>query len=574
MPLVVKNITCNSKKVSKPWITSAIKKSIKTKHKLYTKAVTSKYGQTETTKYRKYRNILTTVLKKAEKFYYAEQFSKYHSDSSKTWEIINDLIGNNRGKSKSQPDKLKLDVGGDTHICTKPGEITEAFNNFFVNIGSSLASKIDKTESNYSDYLSGSHSSSFFLLPTTIEEVSMLLRNMDLSKSPGYDNLPARLLSGAANSISKHLCHIFNLSFEQGKFPTALKVAKVTPLFKKGSTDIPGNYRPISVLPLISKILEKIVNKQLKYYLEKKGILYKHQYGFRSKYSTKLSLIHLINNLIHQIDSGKASIGIVIDFAKAFDTINHDILLRKMEHYGIRGLPNQWFENYLYDRSQFVYSTGISSQRLPILCGVPQGSVLGPTLFLLYINDLPNSTDFFEFRLFADDSNLFHSFPPGVCIDLCMVNTHLNDVVKWCQANKLTINCSKTNYIIFSGRRASPSVTGSLSIKTNVIDEVESATFVGIEIDKHLTWKNHISKINSIIRRKTGILLKLRRSIPRHILLLLYRSLIEPHITYGLEVWGSTYPSHLTSIHSAQKLIAKIVTFSDFSAPSSPLFKN
>ena len=187
-----------------------------------------------------------------------------------------------------------------------------------------------------------------------------------------------------------------------------MKVAKVTPIYKKGDKENPGNYRPISVLPLFAKVLEKMVNNRLLNFLEKNETLYKHQYGFRTKYSTKLSLINLINDVIKSIDKGMVTIGICIDFKKAFDTINHIILFKKLKHYGVQGVPLQWFNNYLADRFQFVSCNGVLSEYKPITCGVPQGSVLGPTLFLLYINDLPNSSDYFTFRLFADDSNLFH----------------------------------------------------------------------------------------------------------------------------------------------------------------------
>ena len=189
-------------------------------------------------------------------------------------------------------------------------------------------------------------------------------------------------------------------------------------------------------------------------FLDLHSILYKHQYGFRKKYSTKLSVINLVNSLLKSIDEGKNTVGIFIDFQKAFDTINHKILLSKLNFYGIRGKALQWFESYLANRSQVLCYKETVSSKNTIKCGVPQGSVLGPTLFLIYINDLPNSTSFFYFRLFADDSNIFHTFNVGQKeIDMSIINLHLGKIQEWCNSNKVTINLKKTNYMIIKSKK-------------------------------------------------------------------------------------------------------------------------
>ena len=293
-----------------------------------------------------------------------------------------------------------------------------------------------------------------------------MLKASDQKKACGHDHLPVKLLVDSAQYISNPLSYIFNLSLQLGQFPDPLKIAKISPVYKKGDRDQPGNYRPISVLPVLSKIFEKLVNNRLIEYLEKHNILYKHQYGFREGHSTKLAVTNLINQLVHYQDEGRVTVGVFIDFAKAFDTINHSILLSKMQNYGINGLPLDWFRNYLCKRVQYVQHNGAISSFKLSSCGVPQGSVLGPTLFLLYINDLPQSTTYFDFRLFADDSNIFHSFPPSQTkIRLSEITDHLLYVTKWCDANKITINIKKTNFMLTQPRRKVVNTDGSVELK-------------------------------------------------------------------------------------------------------------
>ena len=325
--------------------------------------------------------------------------------------------------------------------------IADGFNDFFSSIGQELASKIPTSNKHFSSFLGKKINSNFIFCQVTPELLIDTAGKLKNKSSCGPDNISSKLLKRILPSITIPLCYLFNLSFQTGYIPIQLKTAKVVPIFKSGDKHNFSNYRPISLLSSISKLLEKLVAKQMVGYLNKNKILYEHQYGFRKGHSTIHPVLQFLDKILFSLNKiqPEYTLGIFCDLKKAFDTVDFEILLSKLDHYGFSGISNVWFRNYLTGRKQYVTINGQESEVKQLHCGVPQGSVLGPLLFLIFINDLPNSSDLFTL-LFADDTTFQisgHDLPSL----FQTANDELNKANTWFQANKLTLNVSKVHFI-------------------------------------------------------------------------------------------------------------------------------
>ena len=303
--------------------------------------------------------------------------------------------------------------------------------------------------------------------------------------------------------------YVSNLSFQTGVFPRELKIANVVPIFKSGDEMVFTNYRPVSVLPIFSKILERLMYNRLIDYINENKLLYKYQFGFQKGKSTYMAVLTLVDKISEALDNGDYVIGVFLDFSKAFDTVDHDILLRKLEKYGIRGRALDWFTDYLSNRLQYVTYNGAKSKREIIKCGVPQGSILGPLLFLLYINDLSTvSNDCFSV-LFADDTNMFVAGKntSEMCVKL---NNDLQEICEWLRCNKLSLNILKSHYMIFTTKNKTAQDL-DIKISNTAVERVYDTKFLGVYIDAQLTWKKHIEYTCSKLSKCAGILLKARK---------------------------------------------------------------
>ena len=333
-------------------------------------------------RYIKYRNKLKSVLLKAKQSYYLNKFKLASGNLRRTWKLINNVLDKNRA------DNCVINFVKNGSIINSPKDIVEHFNDYFVNIGSNLASAIPPQTKHFSSYMQNSTSNSLALYFTDANEVINVVNGFSNKSSSGCDNVPVDVMKASILQIAEPLAAMINCSFRTGTFPDNLKIAKVCPVFKSGSVSNFSDYRPISVLPSFSKVFEKIAYNRLYNFVNSQDILTSCQYGFRPKHSTYMAILDMYDSISAALDNNKFAIGIFIDLAKAFDTLNHDLLCRKLEIYGIRGIPLQWFKSYLSNRKQYVSLNGISSSQKNITCGVPQGSIMGPLLFIFYINDI------------------------------------------------------------------------------------------------------------------------------------------------------------------------------------------
>ena len=552
--------------IKKPWLTKALLKSIKRKNKLY-KQFLHKPTQNNNLLYKSFKNKLNHILRSARRLYYEKKLEYAKANTHATWKILNDIL--NRKKSKPKVNSIFTCDGQE---ISDPVIIANKFCKYFSSIGPNLAKEIQSHPFSHKDFLSGSFAESIFFNPATKEEIIVIAQSFVSNKAAGYDNIPMSLIKESIQLISEPLAHIINLSIAHGIVPDQMKIARVIPLFKADDQSLSTNYRPVSVLPSFSKFLERIIYNRLNDYLTNLNVLCDELYGFRKNHSPTLALIDLYDKISSALDRGDIAVGIFLDLSKAFDTVNHNILFDKLEHYGIRGLALKWVKSYFSNRLQFVDFNGHVSSRFNISCGVPQGSILGPLFFLLYINDIVNASTALQLILFADDTNVFLSGKdPDYLVN--QLNIELNKLSVWFRVNKLSLNLKKTKLIVFNPNQKRRSYNFQILINKQHIDQVKETVSLGVIIDENVTWKSEISHVANKVSKSIGMIQKSSFYLSSYSLRVLYFSLVYPYFFYSNIVWASTYKTNLVRLVKLQKRVVRIIDKSHFNAHSDPIFK-
>ena len=425
--------------------------------------------------------------------------------------------------------------------------MADTINKFYVNIGKTVEEKIPQGNKSFLHYLTNRNAFNIVLNPCTTEEIRNYISDMVSSKATGPNSIPTNLLKHFIDELTEPLVNIINKSLKEGTFPDILKLASVCPIYKKSDRTKCANYRPISLLSNLSKIFEKTMYNRIELFLSEFEIIYKLQFGFRKKYSTEHALLSIVEEIRKNLNNGEFSCGAFIDLEKAFDTVNHQILLSKLEHYGIRDTSLTWIASYLSNRKQKVKLNGVNSKSERVSCGVPQGSILGPLLFIIYVNDMHSAVKTSIMHHFADDTNLLFSSKNQNKITK-IINSDLKLLFEWLCVNRLSINVSKTEFIVFRPPKKTLNKRIVLELNQTKIYESNKIKYLGLILDSRLKWNYHINELTKKLNRAVGIIYKIRPDCSQKVLLSLYYSLFHSHLTYGLSVWGKSNDCYLAKL--------------------------
>lgn len=565
------------KRILKPYITEGILRCILNRNNMQRKLKLDPKNDILRITFRRYRNYCNCLIKKLKRKYERDKLIISTKNNKTLWKTINEITQFKQSKTSN----INL-----LNIASSPLISVNRVNVFFAGIGKTLAEEILSKKVVLGTNVSTVcyQQSSFVLLDTDPQEVKNTLMSIDSNSSQGCDNIPTKFLKLSQNILVPIISHLVNLCFSSGIFPRALKKSIVTPVYKSGDRDDVNNYRPISVLPALSKIMEKLINNRLLNYLNKYNLLSKHQYGFRKGISTEDAILDLSTLLVKNMDNGKKCLTVFLDLKKAFDTVSVPILLQKLEDIGIRGTAHALFQSYLSDRKQRVKIGDVFSEDINIYFGVPQGSITGPTLFLIYINNLCNM-DIPAGKIFtyADDTAIVFSGNTWEEVR-SRAETGLARVAKWLDINLLTLNTVKTNYICFSIRN-STQPDSNFEIKIHncnrqstqncncpSITRIVKTKYLGVNVDQRLSWHSHIDLISGRVRKLTWIFKTLRHVATGELLNKIYIALVQSVLMYCIPVWGGASKTKILELEIAQRMLLKVMYFKPSRFPTTEIY--
>jgi len=545
-PIQTKQI---KEKLENQWTTPGIKISLKHSQALY-KTYRRTRSIDDKANYKIYNSILSRVIVAAKDKFYTDVITDAGNDSRQLWGILNRVVDRKQCKHRI-PDRFI--VNGE-NVRTKK-KIATAFNAYFASIGKDMADSIPDIEG-FEDHVQYPQQRAIQLKPLKMEEVQEIMKNQQPKMSSGIDTINNKIVKTCHEQLAYPMTLIINKSIEEQYVPTAYKKAKIVPLFKKGAANECGNYRPVSLLSALSKILEKAICKQLMAQLSNNNSICPDQFGFRYQSQTSHVVHKLLNEVSNNSVADMVTLATFIDLSKAFDCLQYDKLFYKLNALGLTVEALNWFKSYLTGRKQCVDIDGIRSDWLDVELGVPQGSILGPVLFLIYVNDINNADKEASYTKFADDTTIITS---GMTLDIATtkMNSALSKLHIWFSQNKLNLNPSKTRYMIFNGKGTTE--TQLVKIDNQFIERVwskgkeTSFKLVGIQVDERLKWDSHISYISRKIGYANYTLNKARNTLSQTNKKLLYSGLIHSHLVYGAAIWGNASKGHLDKLLKQQK---------------------
>ena len=507
-------------------------------------------------------------MKERKKEYYSNLILQNHNNSKKVWKCLKDIIPKSADISPHT-----IHVNGAN--ISDSESIAEAFNEFFITNATKITKDIPRQsyseearESNVNDC------SKFSLHPVTLEIVIKEIDHLSQDKATCEDGISCKILKLSKHVIAQSLTDIINMSLIRGVVPCAWKRARVVPIFKSGDISSLSNYRPISILPIVSKIVERAVHKQLSEFLDANNILHPNQSGFRPMHSTNTILMKLVSQWSLNIDN-KLLIGVAfVDLRKAFDTVDHEVLISKLTSIGCTKESIKWFKSYLSDREQITYFKGKKSNSLMIKMGVPQGSILGPLLFSIYVNSMPNCTSNGIIDMYADDTTLSVIGTTGSEVEQ-KLTIALHELMTWITKNQLVVNSDKTCVMVIGSRAYLKKIESfNVFINATLLNRVHSTKCLGVLIDDELNWSSHVDKITKTTQRNISVIRRAKIYLPQNSLKLLYNSLVLPHFDYCSAVWSNRYQSQTTQLRKVQKRAARLILNQSYETPSAELFTN
>ena len=544
---------------------------------------------TNENEYKLARNQYNTMLRQSKKEYYENNLVLNIKNPKRTWDLLKEATNLNRTSIKI--DKI---VNKNNQTLSDPTDIANEFNNFFTGIGVSISESVLETKIKPEEYMPNIDNLQYLELGNTSQtHICDIIKSLQSKNSMDIEGISTKLIKELAVEISIPLAHIFNISLSTGTFPNKLKESRTVPIFKAGNPELCDNYRPIALLSTLSKILEKMVSVQLVNHLDRNKILYEHQYGFQRNKSTEHNLIHAVNFIGKALNEEKYCVGVFFDLKKAFDVCNHDILLMKLSKMGIRGSALNWFKNYLSERKQKVDINGNLSDQKDIKISILQGSILGPILFLCFINDLHSVSSLLTL-MFADDTFALES---GLDLNtvISSVNNEINKMAVWFRANKLAVNINKTKYMIFRmrgkqidinnanveynenepGVRFDPNLVTSLERYHDQHENTDCRAYklLGVYLDEHLSFNKHTSHLTNKLTRSLYCIKKAKNVLSIKGMKTLYSSLVHSHLTYCPIIMNCISAANRQKIIKVQKKAVRIMTNSKYNEHTAPIFK-